>query len=123
MGSRDRTLVIGLLVGALAVWVVLLVVMSALYPDAAEIRLAVASGIGVAVGLTAAPLAWLAAFGRRERRTRPGDWIRAVRRGVLAGALAAFRATLQLTGTTSLPIAAFAILLVVSLELVLSYRR
>jgi len=114
MAERDRTWLIALLVVAGLAWLALLAAMSTVYPVDTQVRLAVAAGIGVAAGLTTAPLAWLAAFGRRGR---------AIRRGALAGGLAALLATLQLTGTTSLPVVAFAVLLVVSLELVLSYRR
>ena len=123
MAERDRTWLIALLVVAGLAWLALLAAMSTVYPVDTQVRLAVAAGIGVAAGLTTAPLAWLAAFGRRGRASRPGDWVRAIRRGALAGGLAALLATLQLTGTTSLPVVAFAVLLVVSLELVLSYRR
>jgi hypothetical protein len=123
MAERDRTWLIALLIAAALAWLIVFGVMSTVYPDSDQMRLAVAAAIGLATGLTAAPLAWLAAFGRRGRASRPGDWVRAIRRGTLAGGLAALLATLQLTGTTSLAVVAFAVLLVLSLELVLSYRR
>ena len=52
-----------------------------------------------------------------------GDWVRAGRRGALLGALAPFLAVLQVTGTGSAAIVLIAVLLVVFVEVTLSYRR
>jgi len=123
MRPRDRLAAIVLLWLAAVAWTGLALVLTTVYPDPVEVRLFVAGSIGVAIGLTATPLAWLAAFGRRGGTTRPGDWVRATRRGTLAGALGALLAALQVTGTASVPIVAFAFVLVVFLELTLSYRR
>jgi hypothetical protein len=123
VGERDRLIAITLLVLAVIAWLALLVVMSTVYPDRPEVRVGVAAGVGVALGVTAIPLAWLAAYDRRGRLTRSGDWIRAARRGTLLGALAAFLAVLQVTETGSVIIAGFAVLLVVFVEATLSYRR
>jgi hypothetical protein len=121
--ERDRGLAIALLgLGAIG-WLALVAVMSTVYPDRFEVRVGVATGIGVALAITTTPLAWLAAYERRGRRERRGDWVRAARRGVLLGALAAFVAVLQVTGTGSAAIALFAVLLVVFVEVTLSYRR
>jgi hypothetical protein len=123
MAERDRAFTIALLgLGAIG-WLALLAVMSTVYPDRLEVRVAVATGIGLALAVTAIPLAWLAAYDRRGRINRPGDWVRAARRGILLGALAAFLAVLQVTGTGSIAIAVFAVLLVVFVEVTLSYRR
>ena len=123
VAERDRAVALTLLVLAAVVWLAVLAVMTTVYPDRFEIRVAVATGIGVALALSAIPLAWLAAYDRRGRLTRSGDWIRAARRGILLGALAAFLAVLQVTGTGSIAIALFALLLVVFVEVTLSYRR
>jgi hypothetical protein len=123
VAERDRALAIALLgLGAIG-WLALLAVMSTVYPDRFEVRVAVAGAIGVALALTAVPLAWLASYARRGQLARPGDWVRAGRRGVLLGALASFLAVLQVTGTGSAAIALIAILLVVFVEVTLSYRR
>jgi hypothetical protein len=123
VAERDRAVAIALLgVGAIG-WLALVAVMSTVYPDRLEVRVAVAAGIGLALAITAVPLAWLAAYDRRGRIGRAGDWIRAARRGVLLGALAGFLAVLQVTGTGSVAIAVFAVLLVVFVEVTLSYRR
>jgi hypothetical protein len=123
VGERDRALALGLFVVSVVSWLVLLAVMSTVYPDRLELRVAVAAGIGATLALTTIPLAWLASYERRGRLTSPGDWIRAGRRGVLLGALVAFLAVLQVTGTGSAAIAMFAVLLVVFVEVTLSYRR
>lgn len=123
MRPRDRLAAVSLLLAAGVTWLGLWTFMTLVYPDALEVRLAGAGVLGLAVGLSVAPLAWLAAFARRGRMTRPGDWPRALRRGALAGALMALLATLQVTGTWSAPIAVFAVVLVVFVELVASYRR
>ncbi len=123
MRPRDRLAALVLLGIAVLSWLGLGLVLIGVYPDSVEARLFVAGAIGIAIGVTVTPLAWLAAFARRGRATRPGDWVRAARRGTLAGALAALVAALQVTGTTSVPVVVFAVVLVVFLELTLSYRR
>ena len=123
MRSRDRATALTLLGAATLGWLSLAVVLSTVYPDTYEVRLLVAGAIGVAVGVTATPLAWLAAFGRRGRVTHHGDWLRAARRGILVGALTALLGALQVTGTTNPPVVVFAVVLVAFVELVLSYRR
>jgi hypothetical protein len=123
MHARDRAATLALLGAAGLAWVVLAIVLATVYPGSLEVRLAVSAALGAAVALTAVPLAWLAAFGRRSRRTLPGDWLRATRRGILAGGLVALVAALRVTGTTSVPIVVFAIVLVIAVEVTLSYRR
>ena len=123
VAERDRVLAIALLAVGGVGWLALLAVMSTVYPDRLEVRVGVATGIGVALAITTIPLVWLAAYERRGRLNRRGDWIRATRRGVLLGALVAFLAVLQVTGTASAVIALFAVLLVVFVEVPLSYRR
>jgi hypothetical protein len=46
-----------------------------------------AVALGVATGLTAAPLFWLISFARHRRIAYRGDWLRAGRRGAWVGAL------------------------------------
>jgi hypothetical protein len=121
--TRDRRVAIALLLLAVTMWGSLAALASLVYPDQLEVRLAAAGLVGSAVGTSVAPLAWLAAFARRGRITRPGDWPRALRRGSLAGALSALLATLALTGSWSVPIVVFAVVLVVAVELSASYRR
>ena len=121
--ARDRATVLALVGAAALAWVALAIVLSTVYPDVLEVRLFMAAALGAAVALSVTPFAWLAAFGRRGRRTRPGDWARAGRRGILAGSLVALVAALRVTATTSAAIFVFAIVLVVFVEVMLSYRR
>jgi hypothetical protein len=123
MQPRDRAAALALLGAAGLAWVVLAIVLATVYPTTLEVRLVVAGALGAAAALSAVPLAWLAAFGRRGRRALRGDWLRATRRGILAGGLVALIAALRVTGTTSAPIVVFAIVLVVAVEVTLSYRR
>ena len=123
MQPGDRAATLALLGAAAVGWIVLAIVLATVPPDTLQIRLVVSAALGAAVALSAVPLAWLAAFGRRGRRAQPGDWLRATRRGVLAGGLVALVAALRVTGTTSVPIVVFAIVLVVAVEVTLSYRR
>jgi hypothetical protein len=123
MQPRDRAAVLTLLGAAAVAWVILTITFATVPPGTLQIRLIVSAALGVAVAVSAVPLAWLAAFGRRGRRALPGDWLRATRRGILAGGLVALVAALRVTGTTSVPIVLFAIVLVVAVEVTLSYRR
>lgn len=123
MRPRDRAATLALLGAAGVAWIVLAMILASVYPTTLQVRLVVSAALGAAVALSAVPLAWLAAFGRRGRRALPGDWLRATRRGILAGGLVALVAALRVTGTTSVPIVAFAIVLVVAVEVTLSYRR
>lgn len=123
MQPRDRAATLALLGAAGLAWLVLAIVLATVPPATLQVRLVVAAALGAAVAVSAAPLAWLAAFGRRGRRALPGDWLRATRRGILAGGLVALVAALRVTGTTSVPIVVFAVVLVVAVEVTLSYRR
>ena len=123
MQPRDRAAALSLLGAAGLAWIALAIVLATIPPSTVQVRLVVSVALGFAVGLSAAPLAWLAAFGRRGRSARAGDWLRATRRGVLAGGLVALVAALRVTGTTSVPIVIFAVVLVVAVEVTLSYRR
>jgi hypothetical protein len=123
MQARDRAVTLALLGAAGLAWIVLAMILATVYPTTLQVRLVVSAALGAAVALSAVPLAWLAAFGRRGRRALSGDWLRATRRGILVGGLVALIAALRVTDTTSVPIVVFAIVLVVAVEVTLSYRR
>jgi hypothetical protein len=123
MRARDRAVTLAVLGAAGLAWIVLAMILATVYPTTLQVRLVVSVALGAAVALSAVPLAWLAAFGRRGRRTLSGDWLRATRRGILVGGLVALIAALRVTDTTSVPIVVFAIVLVVAVEVTLSYRR
>jgi hypothetical protein len=79
--------------------------------------------IGLAVGLTATPIAWLVVFGRHRRIAFRGDWIRAARRGGWIGLLVAIFVVLRLQGALELPIALFLLALAAVAEATLSAER
>jgi hypothetical protein len=79
--------------------------------------------IGLALGLTATPLFWLAVFGRHRRVSYRGDWTRAGRRGFWVGIVSGIFILLRLEGALQLPIALFIIVMVLVAEATLSAER
>ncbi|HEY4754289.1 MAG TPA: hypothetical protein VIH37_13460, partial [Candidatus Limnocylindrales bacterium] len=79
--------------------------------------------IGLAIGLTCAPLAWLVAFARHRRIAYNGDWYRAVRRGAWIGLFFAVLVVLRLVGAFQLPIVLFLAAIFFVAELTLSAER
>ena len=79
--------------------------------------------MGIAVGLTAVPLFWLAIFSRHGRIAFRGDWPRAVRRGGWAGIVVGLFVALRLQGALQLPIALFVLAMVAIAEVTLSAER
>lgn len=78
--------------------------------------------LGLALTATAAPLLWLAAFGRRRIAYR-GAWLRAARRAAWIGGGAALFVLLRGLGAFSPPLALFVVVMVVFVELTLTLRR
>jgi hypothetical protein len=79
--------------------------------------------IGLAIGLTLTPVAWLIVFGRHRRIAYQGDWTRAGRRGGWIGLVVAIFIVLRLQGALELPIALFIIALAAVAEATLSVER
>jgi hypothetical protein len=123
MYARDRSFNLGLLAAAVAAWIALVLLITTVYPDTPLIQGVGAALIGTAVGLTAIPLCWLAAFGLHRRIAYLGDWGRAMRRGAGAGALAALFVLLRELGAFSLPIALFVVAMALFVEVSLSVER
>ena len=124
MASRDRLLNLAILAGAVAAWVVVALVV--LNKDPIEDPVAGLLGaiaMGIAVGLSATPLFWLAVFARHGRIAYRGDWLRAARRGLWLGLVVGLFVELRVVGVFSLPIAIFVIVLVVCAEIPLSIER
>lgn len=124
METRDRLANIGLLGAAAIVWVLvgILVTTRDPYRDA----MAGYEGallIGLAIGLTCAPLAWLVVFARHRRIAYNGDWFRAVRRGAWIGLFFAVVVVLRLVGAFQLPILLFLAAIFLVAELTLSAER
>ena len=123
MYARDRSFNLGLLAAAVAAWIVLVLLITTVYPDTLLVQGVGAALIGTAVGLTAIPLCWLAVFGLHRRIAYHGDWGRAMRRGAGAGALAALFVLLRELGAFSLPIALFVVAMALFVEVSLSVER
>ncbi len=79
--------------------------------------------IGLAVGLTAMPLFWLATFALHRRVAYRGDWVRAVRRGAWVAVVTAVFVALRVQGAFQLPIALFVLTMVLIAEATLSAER
>jgi hypothetical protein len=79
-----------------------------------------AVALGVAAGLTAAPLFWLMSFARHRRIAYRGDWLRAGRRGVWVGILVAVLVIMRLNGILQPQIALFLVALALVAEVTLT---
>jgi hypothetical protein len=122
--NRDRAANIGLLAAAAGAWgAVILVLLSRDPTEDPVAGLLGAAALGLAVGLTVVPLAWLAVFARHRRIAYRGDWLRAGRRGLWAGLVVGVLDELRVLGVFSIPIALFVIVLVLFAELSLSIER
>jgi hypothetical protein len=121
METRDRIVNIGLLVAAGVTWILvaLLVTTRDPYQDAMAGYIG-ALLIGLAVGLTAVPLAWLVVFARHRRIAYTGDWMRAARRGAWVGLFTTVLVVLRLVDAFQLPIVLFLAAIFVVAEITLS---
>jgi hypothetical protein len=124
MELRDRIVNLGLLASAALAWVMvaLIVVTRDPYRDPTAGYLG-ALLIGLAVAVTAVPLAWLVVFGRHRRIAYQGDWIRAARRGAWIGLLVAVIVVLRLVDAFQVPIVLFLAAIFVVAEVTLSAER
>ena len=106
------------------VWLLALLVLNTRDPvEEPSARYVGAALLGLAVGLTAVPLAWLIVFARHRRIAYTGDWTRAVRRGAWAGLFVTILVLLRLEGVLALPIVLFMLALIVVAEMALSAER
>ncbi|HTS14666.1 MAG TPA: hypothetical protein VMH24_03295 [Candidatus Sulfotelmatobacter sp.] len=123
MYARDRAFNLALFIAAVSAWIALVLLVTSVYPDTLLVEGIGAALLGTAIGLTAAPLLWLAAFGIHRRIAYHGDWGRAARRGAWAGALAGLFVLLRELGAFSLPIALFVVAMALFVEVSLSVER
>ena len=124
MEPRDRFANLGLLAAAGVVWLLALLVLNTRDPiEDPSSRFVGAGLLGLAVGLTAIPLAWLIVFARHRRIAYKGDWTRAARRGAWAGLFVTVLVLLRLEGVLALPIVLFMLALIVVAEMTLSAER
>ena len=124
MEHRDRIAAIALIALALACWIAVGIMLVRVSPvGQAGVQVAGAVMIGLACGVTAVPLAWLAVFGRHRRIAYRGDWIRAARRGAWVALVVALLVALRTQHAFSMPIALFVVVMVAFVEVSLSVQR
>jgi hypothetical protein len=115
---------LAILAAAGVVWLLALLVLNTRDPvEDPSARFVGAALLGLVVGLTAIPLAWLIAFARHRRIAYKGDWTRAARRGGWAGLFVTVLVLLRLEGVLALPIVLFMLALIVVAEMTLSAER
>jgi len=119
--EAQRRVAITLLGLAGAAWVVVLVVGVAVDPlSDPSAGFIGALALGLATGLTAAPLFWLISFARHRRIAYRGDWLRAGRRGAWVGILVAVFVVMRINGELQPQIALFLIALALVAEITLT---
>jgi hypothetical protein len=124
MDARDRLANLGVFGAAAVVWVLVGLVVTTRDPVTEPLSGFIGAAlIGLAIALTAIPIAWLVVFGRHRRIAYRGDWTRAARRGGWIGLLVAIFIVLRLQGALELPIALFLLALAAVAEATLSAER
>lgn len=124
MEPRDRLANLGLFAAAAVVWILVGFVVTTRDPLVDPGAGFLGAGlIGLALGLTAMPLFWLAVFARHRRIAYRGDWVRAVRRGAWVAVVVFVLVVLRLQGLFQLPVALFILAMVVVAEAALSGER
>ncbi len=124
MDPSDRRRNDALFAAAGVAWLLVLAILFRLDPGADAVYAYVgAIAIGAAVGLTVAPLIWLATFARHRRIAYRGDWQRALRRGAWVALVATVFVVLRAEQIFEPAIMLFVIALVVVAETTLSFER
>ena len=124
MERRDRLANIGLLIAALATWAAVAFVVLTQDPIADPVAgFRGAALMGLATGLTVAPLAWLVTYARHRRIAYRGDWLRALRRGGWVGLVVGLFVALRIQDALSLPIVLFVVAIVAFAEVTLTVDR
>jgi len=122
--TRDRLANLGLLAAAAVAWVLVGILLTTRDPFADGMAgYQGALLIGLAVGLTCSPLAWLVMFARHRRIAYNGDWYRAIRRGAWVGLFFAVMVVLRLVDAFQFPIVLFLAAIFLVAELTLSAER
>lgn len=124
METRDRLANLGILGAAAVVWTLVALIVTTRDPLADPLAGFIGAAlIGLAIGLTVTPIAWLAVFARHRRIAFRGDWTRAIRRGGWVALIVAIFVVLRLQGALELPIALFIVALAAVAEATLSAER
>jgi hypothetical protein len=120
MGGQRRIAVLLLVLAGVA-WALVLVVGMTIDPlSSSSAAFLGAAALGVATGLTAAPLFWLISFARHRRIAYRGDWLRAGRRGAWVGILVAIFVVMRANGILQPQIALFLVALALVAEVTLT---
>jgi hypothetical protein len=124
MQVRDRRLALVLVGAAALAWLAVVWVAVSIDPLARpENGIIGAVVLGVALGLTTAPLFWIGGFLRQRRIAYRGDWQRALRRGAWVALLAALLVELRVLGMFEPAVGLLLVALVVVAEMTLSGQR
>jgi hypothetical protein len=124
MERRDRIANIALLAAAALAWCAVAYVVLTQDPIADPVAgFRGAALMGLASGLTVAPLAWLAVYARHRRVAYRGDWARALRRAGWVGLVVGLVVALRLAGVLSPPIVLFIVAIVAFAEVTLTVDR
>jgi hypothetical protein len=124
METRDRRMNLAFFAAAIAAWLVVAGIVLTLDPVRAPLAgYGGAAAMAVAVGLTTAPLFWLAAFARGRRIAFRGAWGRATRRGTWLGLIVGILVVLRLQDLFQPPLVLFIVALVLVAESTLSMER
>ena len=119
--DRNRRVALGLLAAAGIAWAVVLTIGLTIDPLADPgAGFIGAIALGIATGLTAAPLIWLISFARHRRIAYRGDWLRATRRGAWVGILVAVFVVMRINGAFQPPIGLFLVALALVAEITLT---
>jgi ABC-type Fe3+-siderophore transport system permease subunit len=119
--DRNRRVALALLGAAGIAWAVVLTLGMTIDPLADPgAGFIGAIALGVATGLTAAPLIWLITFARHRRIAYRGDWLRATRRGAWVGILVAVFVVMRINGIFQPQIGLFLVALVLVAEITLT---
>ena len=92
-------------------------------PDAARTRVLIVILASVSMALLVTPFAFLGEIITRRRIVYRGAWLRAARRGLLAGLVVATLAGLRLGGALSVPVAIFVVILAAVIEWLAARRE
>ena len=124
MFPRDRSANLGLLAAATIAWFLVLLLFLTRSPAGdVPIQLLGAGLLGFAIGVTAAPLLWLAAFTLSGGIAYRGSWWRAGRRAAWLAVIVTLFVLLRAQGAFSLPVALFIVAMALIVESSLSLRR
>jgi ABC-type Fe3+-siderophore transport system permease subunit len=119
--DRNRRVALGLLGAAGIAWAVVLTIGLTIDPLADPgAGFIGAIALGIATGLTAAPLIWLISFARHRRIAYRGDWLRATRRGAWVGILVAVFVVMRINGAFQPEIGLFLVALALVAEITLT---